>query len=998
MGSRVLVAGLAVLLYAAGVWAQTTPTGSITGQVVDAQGAVLPGVTVSVTSPALQGTRTAVTSGNGDYIVPFLPTGDYEVTFELAGFEKRTEKVRVPLAETITLGARLGVAGVSEQLTVRAELPADFTSSSTVASSYRSEMIDRLPVGRDVNGAVLLAPGTTDTGPQREGVGQVVFSGAMAYEGLFLINGVVANETLRGQVSTVFIEDAIQETKISTASVSAEYGRFNGGVANTITKSGGNKFSGSFRTTLTNDDWRALTPFEKELSEDPRVSKVVPAYEATFGGPVIKDRLWFFGAARLKEDTFSQTTFFTNFAYDNRVDDKRLESKLTYAMTAKHTFKGSFIKRTRDEFNNSFGDVMDRASFYDNKAPEDLLSANYTGILTPKLFVEAQFSRRQNFFIGSGSRFTDLPRGTMILDRSRGNARWNSPTFCGVCGLSQADIDAGKLNEEFRGNKNAIVKGSYFLSTSRAGSHSLVFGGDAFQDSRKNDNYQSGSGFRLFANNTIIRGEDLFPVIIPGTSDTQTSAAYILWNPLPESSQGSQLRTYSAFVNDVWRFNNRLTLNVGARWDKLDEQDQGGATVADGSTWSPRLSASFDPTASGAWVINAGFARYVMPVSSGIADAGSGAGRTSTFRYVYRGPAINTNLNTANPVSAQDALTTVFDWFAANGGTNRPLRDNPTFAGLSRRVGEDLSQPTSWESVLGLAGRLGTKGSFRVDAVHRDYDNFYADSVVPGRTVTAPNGRVLDLAIVETTNLLERKYRALQGQIQYRLVQDVTIGGNYTLSRASGNVNGENAASGPTTDDILAYAEYQETRWSKPIGDLSIDQRHKLRLWANVDAGLGRVGRLNIGVLQSLNSGTPYSVDAVIDSRSFVTNPGYQTPDSSIDYFFDGRGSLRNDTISATDLSFNYSLPIGRLNDGAFFARFVVNNVFNRAGQDSSGNETVFTASNQNPGATLQRFNPFTETPQLGVHYELGPNFGIPLSADDYQASRTYYFALGFRF
>jgi len=80
------VAGLAVLLYAAGVWAQTTPTGSITGQVVDAQGAVLPGVTVSVTSPALQGTRTAVTSGNGDYIVPFLPTGDYEVTFELAGF------------------------------------------------------------------------------------------------------------------------------------------------------------------------------------------------------------------------------------------------------------------------------------------------------------------------------------------------------------------------------------------------------------------------------------------------------------------------------------------------------------------------------------------------------------------------------------------------------------------------------------------------------------------------------------------------------------------------------------------------------------------------------------------------------------------------------------------------------------------------------------------------------------------------------------------------
>lgn len=414
MRLKMLAVVLAILLCADGAHAQTTPTGSISGQVVDPQGGVLPGVTVSVTSPALQGTRSTVTSGNGDYIIPFLPTGDYLITFELPGFDKRTERVRVPVAETVTLGARLAVAGLSEQVNVRAELPADFTTSSTVASSYKSEMIDRLPVGRDVNGAVLLAPGTADTGPGRNGGGQIVFSGAMAYEGLFLINGVVANETLRGQVSTdhltggVFIEDAIQETKISTASISAEYGRFNGGVANTITKSGGNQFSGSFRTTFTNDDWRALTPFEKALSEDPRATQVVPTYEATLGGPVISDRVWFFGAARFKKDEFSQTTFFTNLAYENRVDDKRFEGKLTYAVTSGHTFKGSYIKRTRDEANNSFGDVMDRASFYDNKTPEDLLSANYTGILSSKFFVEAQFSRRRNCaFYGYPARHDD---------------------------------------------------------------------------------------------------------------------------------------------------------------------------------------------------------------------------------------------------------------------------------------------------------------------------------------------------------------------------------------------------------------------------------------------------------------------------------------------------------------------------------------------------------------------------------------------------------------
>ena len=984
--------------------AQTTPTGSITGHVIDAQGGVLPSATVTVSSPSLQGTRNATTSANGDYILPFLPAGEYTVVIGMSGFQTHTQRIRVQLAETVPLNAKLSVSGVSEQVTVTAEAPRDFTSSPTTASSYKSEMMDRLPVGRDVNGAVLLAPGTADTGPERNGGGQILFSGAMAHEGLFLINGVVANETLRGQVSTdhltggVFIEDAIEETKVSTGAISAEYGRFNGGVANTITKSGGNEFSGSFRTTFTNDTWRSLTPFEKGLAEDPRVRKVVPTYEATFGGPFIKDKLWFFGAARFKKDEVSQTTFFTNIAYDDKVDDKRYEGKLTYALSPRHTFKGSYIKRTRDEVNNVFGSVMDLASAYDNKTPENLLSVNYTGIISPRFFVEAQFSRRQNFFTGSGSRFTDLVKGTMILDRSRGSARWNSPTFCAVCGLSEADISAGKLNQEFRGNRNAVVKGSYFVSTSGWGSHSLVFGADAFQDRRKNDNYQSGSGFRLFANNTIFRGNTLYPVVIPGTSDTQTSAAYLLWNPLPESSKGSRLRTYSGFFNDAWRLSDRWSFNVGVRWDKVDERDQGGNQVANGSTFSPRLSASFDPTSKGRYVVNLGLARYVMGVTSGIADSGSGAGRTSTFRYVYRGPAINTDLNTPNPVSAADALKTVFNWFYANGGTDRPFRDNPTYAGLSTKVGSNISLPSAWEGTLGLAGTLGSKGSFRVDGIYRNYNNFYANSVIPSRTVTAPNGRALDLTFVETTNILDRKYKAIQSQLQYRFTADLTLGGNYTLSNASGNVEGETAGSGPVTDDVLAYREYSDLSWSKPIGDLNIDQRHKLRLWSNYNASLGRAGRLNIGLLQRLTSGSPYSSNAAIDTRPYVTNPGYQTPAGSTQYYFGGRGNFRTDTVWATDLSLNYNLPVGLSKKSDFFARFIMSNLFNNAARDSPGNQDVFTASNQNAAGTLKAFNPFTDKPVAGVNFELSPNFGKPLTAGDYQPPRSYHFAVGFRF
>ena len=147
--------------------------------------------------------------------------------------------MRIQVAETATLNAQMTIGALTETVNVSAEATqADFTTTSTVAASYRSDLIDTLPVGRGIEGAVLLAPGTARTGPN----GNVTFSGAMSYEGLFLLNGVVLNETLRGQSRALFIEDAIEETKTSTGTISAEYGRFAGGVANTITKSGGNMF------------------------------------------------------------------------------------------------------------------------------------------------------------------------------------------------------------------------------------------------------------------------------------------------------------------------------------------------------------------------------------------------------------------------------------------------------------------------------------------------------------------------------------------------------------------------------------------------------------------------------------------------------------------------------------------------------------------------------------------------------------------------------------
>jgi hypothetical protein len=241
-------------------------------------------------------------------------------------------------------------------------------------------------------------------------------------------------------------------------------------------------------------------------------------------------------------------------------------------------------------------------------------------------------------------------------------------------------------------------------------------------------------------------------------------------------------------------------------------------------------------------------------------------------------------------------------------------------------------------------------------------------------------------------------YKALMGQIQYRFFEALTLGGNYTLSQSYGNVNNETEASGPVQDDYLSYVEYKDYAWNSPIGDLSIDQRHKLRLWASYDVKLGQAGRITIGALESYNSGRPYSADASIDTRPFVSNPGYVTPDSTITYYFGGRGNFKTDAVSYTDLSLNYYLPVGVTKRSELFVRVIVDNLFNQSAQDQSGNETVYNFSTQNPGRSMQAFNPFTTQPVEGVHYELGPNFGRPLEAADYQLPRTFTFAVGVRF
>jgi len=957
--------------------AQGNPTGVIRGVVTDPDGLPLPGVTITVSSPALQGVRTIVTSSNGDFLIPFLPPGEYQVLCEISGFEPHQQTIGVAMAETIPMKISLALARLVETITVTGTTSTEVLMQGTIAQTYKSGKIETLPMNRTLESAVLLAPSVNGNGPS----GNIVIAGALSYEGLYLINGANVNENLRGQPRTLYVEDAIQETKVSTGNISAEYGRFNGGVVNMITKSGGNTFSGSFRDSFTNDAWRALRPLG-----DTTTDQVVPAYEFTLGGPIKKDKIWFFTDGKYLNNQQSRVLDYTQLSYPWSQSDKRYEGKVTYTLDQRNTVKGYYTRRSIWTTNNTSNGPMDLASLYSNGTDDSITVLNYTGTPTNTLFLEAQFSRKTMQTNETGSQFMDLVKGTLMLDRSRGSARFNSPTFCAVCGTGW---------HEQRNNWDAFAKVGYFLSTTSAGSHNFVAGFDNFKESRMVDNYQEGSGYRIYVTTTIIDpGADktIYPVF--------DNNSYIEYDPLVAPSVGSDIRTYSAFANDQWRLNSHLSFNLGFRYDQNRSKDQGGVPVLRDWQWSPRLGLSWDLRGDGKWIANTGFARYVMGVNGAVVDAGSAGGRTASFTWNYGGAAINGNcVAGATCRTAADVLPSVFAWFNGAGGINSTnFRSAPSIPGVTTRVDNGTTAPSSDEITTGLARELGRRGTIRADYTYRKYHNIYGSftDLSTGR-VTDSTGRAYDATVVRNTADASRWYHALTTAADYRL-SSVAIGGNYTLAYSKGNNDGENVGSGPIMATINQFPEYRPASWNWPTGYMGNDQRHKARAYASWLLPVRQTfGSFTIGAIQRYDSGTPYEMVMAVNPSPYVANPGYLKPPTSISYFVSERGALRTDNISNTDLSFVWSKKVVATTE--VFFRVLAFNVFNRQGV-MSVDTTV--SSNASPGsytaASLPAFNPFTTAPVEGVNWRLGPQFGAPVAPSSYQNPRSINFSIGVRF
>jgi outer membrane receptor for ferrienterochelin and colicin len=905
-------------------------------------------------------------------LLPALPPGPYTVTVELSGFATTKQTRDVGAGQPVTVDVTLRPASLSEVVTVTARTDA-FTNTVQASTNIQQELLSTLPTARTLLSAVNLSPAVHATGPSNA----VTIGGAMSFENLFMLDGVQITDNIRGTPFAIFIEDSIQETTVSTSGISAEYGRFTGGVVNAITKSGGNQFSGSLRTTFTNDDWRTVSPFD-----EPKTSDTVPTYEFTLGGPILKNRTWFFGAGRFFDKSEANETGFTRLPFTFENDEKRFEGKITQAIAPGHNIRGTYAAVRETEKNNvwpSAQEVMDLRSLHTRQVPQDRLSVHYSGTLKPNLFVEAQYSARKFSFENSGGTSTDLIEGTVLRDQLTG-AWWWSPNFCGVCGPERRD------------NDNLFLKGNYFWST-RRGSHNVAFGYDTFNDRRKGDNHQSGSDYHVWASETIIENGTVYPVIAGNDFST-----YIIWWPISEASQGTNFRTHALFANDSWSANKHVTVNLGLRWDKNDGKDAVGNLVANDSAFSPRVGLVYDPVGDGKWTMHASYAKYVAAVANSIADSASPGGTPSIIAYFYQGPGINTAAG-APLVASDAALRQVFNWFNANGGTGR----RPFFTsipGVKVQFRDSLKSPHAKEFATGLSRQIGGRGAIRADFVYRNFDDFYAERVDTSTgQVSDTSGNVLDLVLVENTNVNDRKYTALSTQVNYRFGTRINLGGNYTLSRLWGNVNGETINSGPVTSSVLSYPEFINLDWFAPEGDLSADQRHRVRLWGTVRLPMSeRLGSLTLGALEQINSGTPYGALGSIRTGPYVNDPGYAEPPDTVGYWFTDRDAFRTENMFRTDLSLNYGYRLGGKTE--LFGQVQVLNLFNQFQLFNLGsnaiNTTVLTAVDDPD--RFQTFNPFTTQPVQGVHWDYDDRFGEPTGAAAYTLPRTFQFALGVRF
>ena len=709
--------------------------GRINGTVTDNSGAVLPGVSVTATSPALIQPQVQVTGADGSYRFLALPPGLYEINFELSGFQNvKRQDVRVVINQTLTVDQQLNVATLQETVTVTGESPIVDTSTTSMGTNFTKELLTEIPNARDIWAAMSQAPGLQMTGFDVGGSNTGNQTGYRSYgmdgqnqtrmEGIDTTEGTAAN-------AGYFDFGSFEEFQVGGAGADAS--AFAGGAVLSISvKSGGDRFTGSWysdyvgesqltdnvpdylKTRNTPDDdgffSRNGLCFDRLGETVCRGNAVQKQYDLNgdIGGPIVKQKAWFFTSWRLND----------KYAYITGLGDTTERSKLSN----KYTFKGTFqVGR-----NNQFIGFLNKREKLQDKRGINLntpLSAAYyqssrnypwkgewTSVLGSRAFLDVLYGNWYNFFPLRPTRDYDLYDGP-----------WTPPRQDTATGVWSPTGGNNGYQDQKRYKPQFYTTLSYFKDGWK-GSHDFRFGFDWKRDRRS---LLRDQPFDIWYrdNNGNLNSVDLYNSTVTGINDVVYT---------------------SGWLNDTWKITNRLTLNLGARFeayrDRWPEQDFApnghpalrgwtdprysafvaprtveAETVASTNTISPKVGFAFDLTGDNRTVVKGFYGISRWNSADTLADQENPVG-LAALRYAF--------------VSCSATVTTNCD---LNG--NR-LVDSPAELGAYQtstggagfvRVDRDLVRPTTHEVSLNLERELTSGFSGRTSYVYKNMRNVWGE-------------------------------------------------------------------------------------------------------------------------------------------------------------------------------------------------------------------------------------------------------------------------------
>ena len=899
MRVRTFAALLMALLVAGPVAAQET-RGSIEGVVKDSSGAVLPGATVEAKGINVAGGQTMTTDAQGVYRFPSLSPGAYEITATLSGFNTaKSEAVSLSLGQVLKVDLAMQVQGLTESVQVLSESPLIDVKQSAAFQNIHAEFIDRLPKGRDFTSIVTVAAGANNESRS----GGISVDGASASENRYFIDGTDTTNLRTGLSGKNLLTDFIDEIQVKSSGYAAEFGGSTGGVINVITKSGTNSLRGELGTYFTGDqiccDER---PTLRLLLSGQNQSEYVTLAEDDYsrwepfgqvGGPIAKDRLWFYGGYTPQlEDTNRTVTFRSN----SQTSSYNMDEKTQY-LTGNLTGQITQGLRTRVAANYSKykqdgrlpakdGSSNVRTDFAGLGREQPNLSTNGTVdyVASSKLFFNAKAN-----WLDYDTKDLGVPSDIWVTFGQGSNGLFPGATNVQPAGYNSVLTNSASVKDRYTRlgfSGDATYYGNF------AGQHSLK-GGVQFERIR-NEVFSAEQAPHITFNWNASRST------LDGRS-VRGTYGYYSWRQFGTIGD-VHVNNLGLFLQDNWTVNSRLTLNLGLRTEREDVpsyvEGLAGIKFSFSDKLAPRAGFSYDVAGNGKWKAFGSWGVFYDVMKLELPRGAFGGDKwiedyytLDTLDYLSIGP--NGNF----PGTYLESV-------------NFRIPSNDPSCPECGAIDPDLKPMRQQELVGGIEHELGSRVSLGARYVHKQIDRTIEDVgvIVPGIGevfyIANPGEGAATFILGDecpTCPALpkaKRDYDALELKLTKRFANNWEANASYTLSSLDGNYPGlassdEVARTAPNVTRLFDSIIMEFDGSGNPVyGRLNTDRPHQLKL----NGYYLFPTRTGLGVVYRAASGIPISRQTNIESTTPVFYEGRET---------DGRTPI----FTQTDLQLTQDIP-----------------------------------------------------------------------------------------